>query len=158
MWIFRSCMIILLYLWCNVLSLLCHQIDSEMHGACSTYGIDEKYCTCTLWRYGPWRTLISLKTDFHSSLLRASTLQPLILIFYDLPPRHQAIAFWAGQHSFFLQVYSYTVFWRPCLLTSFLCDPTISILLSWSLWLCLTLDTAPSVLICPDPPLSYTGP
>jgi hypothetical protein len=26
-------------------------------------------CTCALWRYGPWRTLTSLKTDFHSSLL-----------------------------------------------------------------------------------------
>jgi hypothetical protein len=36
--------------------------------------------TCTLWRYGPWRTLTSVKTVFHSSLLRAFPLQPLILI------------------------------------------------------------------------------
>jgi hypothetical protein len=38
-------------------------------------------CTCTLWHYGPWSTLTSLKTDFNSSLLRAFPLQPLILIF-----------------------------------------------------------------------------
>jgi hypothetical protein len=71
----------------------------------AVYYISYYIITCTLWRYGPWRTLTSLKTDLHPSLLRTFPLPPLILIFL----RSSSTSSWAYQHSFLLQVCSYTI-------------------------------------------------
>jgi hypothetical protein len=80
-------------------------------------------CTCTPWRYRPWRTLTSLKTDFHSSHLRTFPLQPLILIFLrssSTSSSHRIL----GLPTLFLHsgllIYSFfydPVFWHPFCVT-----------------------------------------
>jgi hypothetical protein len=83
----------------------------------------ESHLYCTLWRYGPWRTLTSLKTDFHSSLLRAFPLQPLILILLrssSTSSSHRIMGLPTLASSFrfaHIQFFDDLLFWHPFYMT-----------------------------------------
>jgi hypothetical protein len=103
-------------------------------------------CVCTLWRYGPWTTLTSLKTFPSVSYPSLPLFQPLILIFlrssstssiHHFGPVNTPSSFRFAH----IQFSDDPVFWHPFYMT----QPS-QILFAWSPRLCLILDTASSVL------------